>query len=220
LPQGLLAGIHFQTAARIEKWFRRPARFNPPRSRTAGGPLAGAERPAHDTPENLDSPAAFLDSPAANPSMIIRGADLGVDCKFRIRETQEWKVHAVARWGCLLKPNKQRGRALNNHVARKLKLGPVQGMGDRWGGGMKFYSMNRDFYVKKPPTSFKKSKTKISNDVLKKFLFGNLNTRLTDQLLLPLASPCGGHLSNRIDVTPLNGLPIARAPRLGVDRDG
>jgi hypothetical protein len=91
--------------------------------------------------------------------MIVRGADLGVDCKFRIRETQEWKVHAVARWGCLLKPNRQRGRALNNHVARKWKLGPVQGMEDLCRGVMKIISVNRDtlaakFYNKKFQTMF------------------------------------------------------------------
>jgi hypothetical protein len=84
---------------------------------------------------------------------------------------------------------------------------------------MKFYSMNRDFYVKKPPTSFKKSKTKISNDVLKKFLFGNLNTRLTDQRF-SIGVALRRSSQQPIDVTPLNGLPIARTPRLGADRDG
>jgi len=32
----------------------------------------------------------------------------------------------------------------DNYVARKWKLGPVQGMGDLWGDGVKITSVNRD----------------------------------------------------------------------------
>jgi hypothetical protein len=51
----------------------------------------------------------------------------------------------------------------NNYVARKWKLGPVEGMGDLCGGGVKIISVNRD------PLAAKFLQQKIPDDVLKEF---------------------------------------------------
>jgi hypothetical protein len=54
----------------------------------------------------------------------------------------------MQRWPALSVSNQydksERVGPFNNHVARKWKLGPAQGMGDLCGGGMKILSVNRD----------------------------------------------------------------------------
>jgi hypothetical protein len=66
------------------------------------------------------------------------------------------------RWPALPVSNQydksERVGPFNNHVARKLKLGPAQGTGDRWGERVEFYSMKRDAYPKKSSTWFQKIK--------------------------------------------------------------